>query len=907
MAPKRKWILTVALASIVLASSALMELRRSEGRLFPFYLPWDDSAETAVSLSGSLDKPAGKLGHISAGGDGHLYAGDRRIRLLGVNIVGGAAFPSKEDAEAITARLAKFGVNAVRFHHMDASWESLNIFNKTYGNTRHLSQEALDRLDYFVYQLKKNGIYVDLNLLVSRTFTNADGLPAEVNGVDWKDQQVLGFFVDELTGLEREYARQLLTHLNPYTGLTYAEDPAVAFVEIVNEQGLIQGWLGGVIDRLPTVFKERLAIKWNDYLKLKYGSTQGLLQAWGGEEGGPQVELLGNGLFQAGTEGWSVENHDGAQSSDSIVDGPDGLKALEIKVSQVGSASWYVQFNYPHLRVEEGQNYLLTFYARADQPATVTVSLMQAHEPWDGLSNAVQIALTTDWRKYEVALLASAGEGDARLDITNLGATTATYQFAAFSLKAFRGWGLREGEGLENSSVGIFTLDEFGGGTLAARRDWAEFLWDLEEQYFMGMRRYLKEELGVKSLIIGTIVGCSTPNIMAQLDVVDTHAYWQHPSFPGVDWDPQNWYVVNEPIIDHLDDGTINGLALKRVYGKPMTVTEYNHPAPNMYDAETDVVLSAYAALQDWDGIFLFDYGSQDDWNSMRIRGYFDIDQHPTKMATLIMAYNMFVRGDIAPATMVVATSLDPEGEVDLLSRGKVTSWNLPDGSYLGMDPVTPLVHRTALVAEGGQAPDRGLSPSNFTARGPIYRSDTGELTWNITDRERGVLLINTSRTVVVAGFSGGRAFDFGSAVIEPGDTVLDGWSVVAMSVMEGQSFSDWKGLLLIAAGYTTNTGMKISAYEDGRTITVGSTDTNKIERYNGDITCGPNWGTAPTLVEGVPVTVRLRGSDVIEVWALDNVGKEVKRVTTTVQGNDTVFVIGPEYKTIWYEIINEE
>ena len=31
----------------------------------------------------------------------------------------------------------------------------------------------------------------------------------------------------------------LLKHRNPHTGLTYAEDPAIAFVEIINEQSIL--------------------------------------------------------------------------------------------------------------------------------------------------------------------------------------------------------------------------------------------------------------------------------------------------------------------------------------------------------------------------------------------------------------------------------------------------------------------------------------------------------------------------------------------------------------------------------------------------------------------------------------------------------------------------------------------
>jgi len=895
------------LVSLTVLSSQFMMPKKGEGRLFPFYLPWDDSQETFVSLSRWIDRPAGSLGHVYAGEDGHLYVGGRRIRFLGINVCGGATFPQKSDAEKIAARLAKFGVNMVRFHHMDASWETFNIFDKTFGNTRQLSQEALDRLDYFIAKLKENGIYVDLNLLVSRRFTSADGLPSEVNAVDGKDQQVLGFFVDEVEGLEREYALQLLTHRNPYTELTYTEDPAVAFVEIVNEQGLIHGWLGGVVDRLPEVFKERLRERWNQHLRIKYSSTGNLTRAWGEAPEGPQVELLDNGYFEAGTGGWVVETHNGAEASYRIIDGPGGQKALEIIVSQTGSAGWHVQFNYPGLEIKAEEGYLVSFKARADREVTVSLSLRQAHEPWQGLSNWVEVDLSPEWKEYKVAVMASASEDNARLNISNLGAVTATYQFSSFSTKPFKGYGLKEGESLEDSTVQIFTLGEFGGRTVAARRDWVKFIWDLEEEYFIDMHGYLKEDLGVKALVVGTIVGCSTPNIMSRLDVVDTHAYWQHPSFPGTPWDPDNWYVMNEPMTNHLDDSTLGWLALKRVYGKPHIVSEYNHPAPNMYDAEAAVTLAAYAALQDWDGIFLFDYGSRDNWDSRRIRGYFDIDQHPNKMATIIPAYMIFIRGDLKPAVMLATARLDRQREMGLIATGRATAWNLPDARFLGMSPAAPLMHRTALIVEGSPEPSQGLGPNDIVPLGPLYQSDTGEIIWNASDRDRGVLLINASKTVAIVGFSGGKSFGFGSVSIELGETLLDDWGVITLSVIEGEGFTDWGRLLLVTVGYATNTGMTVSAYEGGGVIAVGSADLTEIERYRGGITCGTSWGGAPILVEAIQARVKIKTSKAIGVWALDNTGERAEEVPVSVDGDYRTFNIGQQCKTIWYEIAVRE
>jgi len=870
-----------------------------EKRMFPFYLPWDDCEQTATSMGGRLHKPAGSLGYVYAGEDGHLYVNGERIKFLGVNICGGACFPDKAEAEKIAGRLAKFGVNVVRFHHMDASWEAFNIFDKTTGGTRRLSKDALDRLDYFISKLKENGIYVDLNLLVSRRLTSADGLPREVESVDWKDQQILGFFTDEAEELEKEYARQLLTRLNPYTGRTYAEDPAVAFVEIVNEQGLMHSWLGGVVDRLPQVFKNKLQEKWNFYLRSKYGSDEEFRKAWSIETSpGAQAEVLRNGCFEHGLEGWVVEVHDGAQASGTVVEEPGGRMVLEIRVTRLGSEGWHVQFNQPGLRVREGENYLVRFKAKADKTVSVSVGLVQAHEPWRWVSPRVELSLTTEWREYEIALVASESEDNARLDVSGLGRNIATYRFSCFSMRPFSGYGPMEDESIEKTTVRVLTLAEYGLRAPPVKRDWIEFLYGMEEEFFTGMRSFIKYELGVKALVIGTIVGCSTPNIMSKLDVVDTHAYWNHPSFPGTPWDPSNWYVVNEPMVNNPHRSTIVGLAVKRVWNKPHFVTEYNHPAPNMYDSETVVTLAAYAALQDWDGVFLFDYGSRDDWDSKRIRGFFDIDQHPVKMATLVAAHMIFLRGDVRPADHVASVVLNKQDEISLIMSGKVYAWALPDASHMGLNPLISLIHRVAIKPEGE------FDETDLSTLGPVYKSDTGEVIWDASNPEKGVITINTSRSIAVVGFSGGRSFDFEALVIEPGETLLDGWSVMTVSVLEGESFKSWNRLLLVAAGYVTNTRMSLRTYHRNLAMLAWRlNDLVEAKTFMEPITCGANWGSAPTLVEGVEATLRIKTDKEVEVWVLDGTGNRVKQVQVSNKGEYKVFSIGQDFKTIWYEI----
>ena len=121
-----------------------------------------------------------------------------------------------------------------------------------------------------------------------------------------------------------------------------------------------------------------------------------------------------------------------------------------------------------------------------------------------------------------------------------------------------------------------------------------------------------------------------------------------------------------------MDGGEISRLSLQRVIGKPYIVSEYNHSAPNTFSSEAFLLICAYAAMQDWDGVFAFDYGdTRDDWDSRRITGYFPIDQHPAKMVTLPAAAALFRRGDVS--------SLEVSRPA-VVSVGDAILWTLQEG-----------------------------------------------------------------------------------------------------------------------------------------------------------------------------------------------------------------------------------
>jgi hypothetical protein len=852
--------------------------------LFPFVLPWDDAAPSVTNVSAWLHKPAGKFGRVRAGADGHYYVGNQRIRFFGVNVCFGGAFPRKDQAEKIAARMAKFGINVVRFHHMDMQTFPGGIRARNVAHTRDLDPEALDRLDYFIAQLKRNGIYVNLNLLVSRPINAADGLPAEIESLGWKERHVVGFFHAPALELQKEYARKLLTHRNPYTGMSYAEDPAVAFVEINNENGLIHAWLGNDVDTLPKVFLDDLQRQWNTWLRQRYGATDKLRQAWGVQEEALGAELLVNNDFARGAERWTLEQHEQAKAtatvSDDVPPALRGAKSARVTVTQTSSQGWHVQFNQAGLKVQAERPYTLSFWAKADKPLSLSVNVGQAHEPWQHLGFNASAHLTPEWKPFRFVFNLTQNDDNARVNFSNLASQTASVWLAGVSFRPGGVVGLEANERIENGSVPAFQRSRFGERTVEAQRDWLRFLWETEDNYWQTMYRTLKNDLKVGSVVFGTIVRCSTPNLQARLDAIDTHAYWQHPQFPGRPWDPENWLVHNRSMVNEAG-GTLPGLALRRVVGKPHNVTEYNHAAPNTFSSEAYLLLSAYAALQDWDAIYAFSYSHRsDDWDTQRIPNFFDIDQHPTKMVTLIPAVAMFVRGDVKPAQQQVVVSLNKEDEVDMLRQSR--AWELVHAGSVGVPNVTALMHRVAIAVGNGAVVRSSALRRDYQHN---YIADTGELVWDLSDQGRGVVTVNAPKSKAVIGYGGGKRFDLGGIIIEPGATRQDGWCAVSVTAMEGDISAGNSRWLITATGYAENTGMGWKSAEK-----------NSV---------GRNWGTPPSLVEGVPARITLPlPAARVQAWALDERGQ--RRTSVPVQATPegkAVISLGAQWKTLWYEV----
>ena len=237
-----------------------------------------------TDMSGWLDVPAGRRGRVRIDGDVLKYADDTRATFWGVNLCNGRVAAEEETGRRWADYLARHGVNAVRFHKFTyaARGDGREGIGRVGGPSTDYDPELLDATDRFVSQLKARGIHVGLSPIYGHRVEEGDRgrLLAYDEVAKLGSTAGLVNFAPDLQDLHIELVTNLLNHRNPYTGLRWADDPAVIFVELQNEDDLFWGHTKSAVDAAPT-YRTLLEAQFSDWLKRKYGGHAGLVAAWG--------------------------------------------------------------------------------------------------------------------------------------------------------------------------------------------------------------------------------------------------------------------------------------------------------------------------------------------------------------------------------------------------------------------------------------------------------------------------------------------------------------------------------------------------------------------------------------------------------------------------------------------------
>ncbi|MDR3232900.1 MAG: carbohydrate binding domain-containing protein [Planctomycetaceae bacterium] len=849
--------------------------------LFPFALS-ADSPKNVTNIADWNDAPAGKYGFIRVE-NGKFVHNQGRFLIWGTNLAFSANFPDKEQAEKLADRLARFGFNCVRLHHIDAA----DIWGHGAKSLLTIDSRQLDKLDYLICQLKLRGIYVNINLHVSRWLDDRDGFTGKTERPQY--DKGLDNFYPPFIKLQKKYAEDLLTHVNPYTKTAYFEEPAVAMLEINNENSVVSQWANSQqLMNMPEPYSGEFRKQWNDFLKRKYKTDAALCETWKNRH-----EPLGSEMLSGNLESqkWYPETDSGTVCK-KIQTG----KTFRFEVEKNGKESWHPLLIAGNQTFEAGKVYTFSIRAKADKAGEISINIRRNENDYGNLGFSATLPLTTQWQTFTSAFVPKESSHKARFDIGRFKA--GVYEFAGATLKPGGTLGLLPKQTLESGTIplvgknGCAEAKTSGSLPKEAVDDFCEFLFEIEEKYWLGMYRFLKDEIKVRQPVSGTQVHYGSTTIQAKLDYVDVHSYWNHPHFPRKRWDRNDWTMDNRSLVNYAGKGILPNLATSRVHGKPYTVSEFDAPFPNQYGAEALPMLAAFGRFQDWDGIFHFAYAhSNSTLEAKKITGYFDMVGNAVKLVHQPACAAMFRRGDVSEGKTLMLGSFSPKQELALFKKDR-SAWNF-NFKGIGLDPTAALIVPTALDVSGKGNTETTLQnvPKIFQTLMPIVNESRSLMfaSPDSTSKGAGWFQIHTPNTKLFAGFlTPLQEINFGELTLSFSDTKTRlGWAAVSIVSMTGNGFDPARSggkpirVLAAATGLTQNSGMTIEQLGENK------------------ITYGDRPGNEPVLCEGIPFLLQFTKAKSLRCYPLDESGSRRKAMET--EGNSIKF--GPEHKTLWYEV----
>ena len=435
-----------------------------------------------------------------------------------------------------------------------------------------------------------------------------------------------------------------------------------------------------------------------------------------------------------------------------------------------------------------------------------------------------------------------------------------------------------------------------------------KFLYELNVGMCDECVRHLRD-LGVKALLTDANyrqmihVGL----LRRRMDYVDNHGYWDLKKFLAGKW--RLPYGHHQRMAVESLASTPRSIMASRLLGKPYTVTEYQYCYPNHRRAEGGPLMGAYAALQDWDGVYRYSYSHQTaSVHEPAQAFYLDYVTDPLNLMADRITTVLFGRRDVAPAKTTIPflfteKCLDEPGPFDRklgyapdeFSRlglyAKIGSIDVTDMQPLAGKypfavsreslPATLLAGRS--LYRGDSLLTHGLVPRAYVDPGKKrFRSETGEI---MLDAAAATFKVVTERTESFVLPGKGRIS--GQHVRVDND---DGFAVLAVISVDGKPIPQSARLLVLHLTDVQNTAVQFG---------------NKTHTVLHD------WGRLPHLVRrgSASISVDRISDDGIRAWAVDMSGARRQPIQLERREGSIVFTVNtvqPEGTFMAYELVCE-
>ena len=822
---------------------------------YPF--PVDQFNKTTygpLDFSRLNDKAADK--RIIAKGDHFAFENGTTVRFFATNFVFGGNFINHSRAEIVAKKLASQGINLVRFHHADSPAEE-SIWTSYTNQT--IDPEKLDRMHYLIYQLKINGIYSNINLHVSRKYP---GLNEEFDSPiieQFTFGKAIDQFYDEYIELQKEYAIDLLTSVNKYTGYRLADDPCVAFVELNNENTIFNA--KDFYDVLKgTKFEKALLDKWHEWLLSKYGSYEGIKAAWNSNSLNTSLNIA-EGIAE------TYERH-GTNAPTTITEDGFTYKHVETNVS----TNKYVpsfRAQYSYLNITNYTYYTVQFKARCNPPGEFSFYFTE-DKTWRVISTQEKFNVTQEWNTFTRVVKATENYPGykVRSDL-DLPSVEGTADFA--DVKIF--YGREEIEPGEDKTVDTIPFDG------EVTKDVNQFLIDTETKTHKYLMNVLYNDIKLKSISTGSQSDYGSVMSLYKestySNYTDTHFYFQHPTFDADHgFETDHFYIENTPLINDSSYSLFSKYGINRVVGKPLSVSEINMPFPNEYQHELFPVALAGASWQDVSAIYQYKW-DPDNEQSDYVTEFFSFADNPALIITSkAMAY-AYRKRYIKSAEKKIITHF---GLQDIKKDMETYYRRRRSYSHATFMPFHDAIYYTQFHDDDRKLeieyPDPGMTDKTD------FPLETEQIEWvrNSTD----VFFKTVAPSIrIMSAFMYGEERQLGDVTIKANAPKPYTTSVI-VEALDDKPISESESIIVVVASTVKNNG---SIWDSKRTTT------------------NENWGHACAMHLYVDFEISIPGNENATIYRLTPNGETNGTLKSESTGNGFKFSSTKETASMWYHI----
>ncbi|MFD2871736.1 hypothetical protein ACFS5N_04605 [Mucilaginibacter ximonensis] len=208
---------------------------------------------------------AGENGFIQLSADGNYFIDGKHkpMRFWACNGGSLAAGFNDQQLDSLAAFLAKMGVNMIRYH---------GAINPHGRNTRLMDVDTAEARNIWrcVAAMKKQGIYTVISPYWPANGHMGGWIPGDwgIDGYTGKDDlwEVL-FFNERLKNAYKAWVKYLYTTPNPYIKVALKDEPAVALIQVINEDSPFFWTMSSIKPQLAKM----VGAQFSEWLRKKYG------------------------------------------------------------------------------------------------------------------------------------------------------------------------------------------------------------------------------------------------------------------------------------------------------------------------------------------------------------------------------------------------------------------------------------------------------------------------------------------------------------------------------------------------------------------------------------------------------------------------------------------------------------